>query len=189
MARRELILGGQRSGKSHRAELLARHWLLASAGHNALLLATAEARDAEMGERIARHQADRAGRVPGMGTVEEPQALAEALHRHGAADTLIVVDCLTLWLTKLMMPVDPAQAQDAKALEAATGELFKAITVAPGPIVLVSNEIGLGVIPIGRDLRHFVDELGRLNQAVAALCERVTLMVAGCPMAIKGGSA
>jgi adenosylcobinamide kinase/adenosylcobinamide-phosphate guanylyltransferase len=186
MERSEFILGGQRSGKSRRAELLARTWLDASSSHRAVMIATGQAWDVEMRERIARHQMDRAQRVPGMVTAEEPRALAEALRLHSDGQTLVVVDCLTLWLTNLMMPVEPAQASDEAALVAAGDALCAAIAAAPGPVVLVGNEIGLGVIPMGREVRQFVDALGRMNQAVAAACERVTLMAAGLPLVLKG---
>ena len=106
IARSELILGGQKSGKSRRAEMLARTWLEQSIHHRAVLIATAQPWDDEMRERIVRHQADRAARVPGMTTVEEPYALAAALAQHSRADTLVVVDCLTLWLTNQLMPCD-----------------------------------------------------------------------------------
>jgi adenosylcobinamide kinase / adenosylcobinamide-phosphate guanylyltransferase len=185
MARSEFILGGQRSGKSRRAELLARNWLAAAPGRRAVMVATGQAGDDEMRERIARHQADRAQRVPDMLTVEEPLALAGALRQHSDARTLIVVDCLTLWLTNLMMPADPAQARDEDEVIAAGEALCAAIAAAPGPVVLVGNEIGLGVIPLGREVRRFVDALGRLNQRVAASCQRVTLMAAGLPLNLK----
>lgn len=185
IARSELILGGQRSGKSRRAEQLARGWLAAAPGRRAVMVATGQAWDDEMRERIARHQADRAVRVPGMVTVEEPVALAETLRQHSEAPTLVVVDCLTLWLTNRMMPADPAQVRDEAAVITAGDELCAAIDAAPGPVVLVGNEIGLGVIPMGREVRAFVDALGRLNQQVAAACERVTLMAAGLPLTLK----
>ena len=104
IARSELILGGQKSGKSRRAELLARQWLAQSPAHRALLIATGQAWDDEMREHIARHQHERATRVPGLATLEEPCDLAGALARHSAPDTLVVVDCLTLWLTHWLMP-------------------------------------------------------------------------------------
>ena len=184
-ARSEFILGGQRSGKSRRAELLARDWLNATPEHRAVMVATGQAWDEEMRERIARHQADRAVRVPGMVTEEEPLALADALRRHRDPNTLIVADCLTLWLTNLMMPADPAQALPEAGVIAAGEDLCAAIAAAPGPVVLVGNEIGLGVIPMGREVRAFVDALGRLNQRVAAACQRVTLMAAGLPLTLK----
>lgn len=184
-ARSEFILGGQRSGKSRRAESIARQWLDGAPKRHAVLVATAQAWDDEMRERIARHRADRRERVPGMTTVEEPRALAAALERHSAPDTLLVVDCLTLWLGNLLMPMEPGEALDEAGVITAGEALCRAIAVAPGPLVLVGNEIGLGVIPMGREVRAFVDALGRLNQGVAACCERVTLMVAGLPMVLK----
>ena len=185
MAYSTFILGGQRSGKSRRAELLARDWLAVASGRRAVMVATGQAWDEEMRERIARHQTDRAVRVPGMVTVEEPLALADTLRRHGGPETLIVADCLTLWLTNLMMPADPAQALPEAGVIAAGEDLCAAIAAAPGPVVLVGNEIGLGVIPMGREVRAFVDALGRLNQRVAATCQRVTLMAAGLPLTLK----
>jgi len=89
-------------------------------------------------------------------------------------------------MCNLLLPLEPEPAQNAEALAAATDALCQAIRAAPGPLLLVSNEIGLGVIPMGPEVRHFVDELGRLNQALAATCDRVTLMVAGIPLKVKG---
>ncbi|OGB28346.1 MAG: adenosylcobinamide-phosphate guanylyltransferase [Burkholderiales bacterium RIFCSPLOWO2_12_FULL_61_40] len=207
IARSEFILGGQKSGKSRRAELLARQWLDADPAHRAVLIATAQPWDDEMRQRIVRHQADRAVRVPGMHTVEEPLQLAQAITQHSRADTLVVVDCLTLWLTNSLMPAPEQSAQPLGAsgdtdpglpqihesnspfrhMETAqAAPLLIAIAQAPGPVVLVGNEIGLGVIPMGAQVRAFVDALGKLNQDVAATCERVTLMVAGLPLTLKG---
>ena len=185
VSRSELILGGQKSGKSSRAELLSRAWLMASPTHRAVLVATAQAWDDEMRERIARHQTNRAQRVPGMAMVEEPVALADALRQHSDGHTLIVVDCLTLWLTNLMMPADPMLALGEAAVANAVDALCAAIAQAAGPVVLVGNEIGLGVIPMGREVRTFVDVLGHLNQQVAATCSRVTFMAAGLPLRLK----
>lgn len=189
----ELILGGQRSGKSARAETLALAWLAQAPQHRAVFLATAQPWDDEMRQRIARHQQDRAERLPGMLTVEEPVALAEAIGAHSQPDTVVVVDCLTLWLTNLTMSHQKhAISEPNRALTREysmyVAHLLIAIKNAKGPLVLVSNEIGLGVIPMGAEVRAFVDALGRLNQQVAAACERVTLMVAGVPMAIKGAA-
>ena len=215
IARTELILGGQKSGKSRRAELLARQWLGQSADHRAVLIATAQPWDDEMRARIARHQADRAARVPGMTTVEEPLALAQAIAQHSTPQTLLVVDCLTLWLTNQLMPSttyehQPHQGRRAACLAQVKEEragnteqntepfcevapvdiaqaamLLVAIQQTPGPVVLVGNEIGLGVIPLGAQVRAFVDALGTLNQNVAAACQRVTLMAAGLPLTLK----
>lgn len=189
----ELILGGQRSGKSARAETLAIEWLSGAAQRQAVFIATAQAWDDEMRARIARHQQDRAQRLPGMVTVEEPLALAEALARHSQAHTLVVVDCLTLWLSNLLMP--PQNSPFSASNRASTRDFsmhvamfLRAIEAAPGPVVMVSNEIGLGVIPLGAEVRAYVDALGRLNQQVAALCQRVTLMAAGLPLTLKGAA-
>ena len=187
LARSELILGGQRSGKSRRAEMLARIWLDGANDHRAVLIATAQPGDEEMGERIARHQADRAQRVPGLHTLEEPLHLAEAITEHSGPDTLVLVDCLTLWLTNLLMPAPEFEENSflEPAWRARVASLLIAIETAPGPVVLVGNEIGMGVIPMGAQVRAFVDALGRLNQDVAAICERVTLMAAGLPLTLK----
>jgi adenosylcobinamide kinase / adenosylcobinamide-phosphate guanylyltransferase len=180
-----LILGGQKSGKSRLAEQQAAAWLAAAPGHRATLVATAEAGDAEMAARIARHQADRAARVPGLATLEEPADLAGVLQRHSAPGHLLVVDCLTLWLTQRLMPLHGAGLDDA-ALAAETSRLLAALRQAPGPVLWVSNEIGLGVSPLGREVRRFLDALGLLHQQIAALCGRVQLMVAGIPLTVKG---
>ena len=192
IAKSQLILGGQKSGKSRRAEMLARQWLDAGPGRRAVLIATAQPWDDEMRQRIARHRADRAERVPAMTTVEEPLALAEAIGLNSRAETLVVVDCLTLWLTNLLMPAESPKIQNCESKQAEAqvkpawvAPLLIAIQNAAGPIVLVGNEIGMGVIPIGREVRAFVDALGRLNQDVAATCQRVTLMAAGLPLTLK----
>ncbi|MDD2546501.1 MAG: bifunctional adenosylcobinamide kinase/adenosylcobinamide-phosphate guanylyltransferase [Burkholderiaceae bacterium] len=187
----EFILGGQKSGKSRRAELLARDWLAQSPTHRATLIATAQPWDSEMRARIARHQHDRAERVPGLRTVEEPRDLAGALAAHTGPETLVVVDCLTLWLTTWTMPLGglPSDAASQKALEhdwsAQVALVLGALRQPAGPVVLVGNEIGLGVIPLGREVRAFVDRLGGLNQQVAQVCQRVTLMAAGLPLTLK----
>lgn len=193
IARSELILGGQKSGKTARAESLAASWLAQSPDHRAVYIATAQAWDEEMRERIARHRRDRAERVPRMATVEEPLELAHAIGHHSRADTLIVVDCLTLWLTAQLMPAVPGSqsrlspgggARDP----APAATIANALRACAGPIVLISNEIGSGVIPMGQSVRAFVDALGGLNQQAAAACERVTLMSAGLPLTLKGAA-
>ena len=208
VASSELILGGQRSGKSRRAEMLARTWLAQAPKHKAVLIATAQPWDDEMVERIRQHKQDRAERVPGLQTVEEPLELAQAITQHSDTNTLVVVDCLTLWLTNLLMPpvappdeprFDEKQQKNAKndqnylPKEAETqwirtwpATVLIAIKKSPGPVIVVGNEIGLGVIPLGRETRAFVDELGRLNQQVASVCARVTFMAAGLPLTLKG---
>lgn len=221
IARSELILGGQKSGKTARAESLAAAWLAQSPEHRAVYIATAQAWDEEMRERIARHQRQRAQRVPRMATVEEPMELAHAIGQYSRADTLIVVDCLTLWLTALLMPaagqgpqpkplpggegtqsghargdgttppsdgIDSLFQWDRAGERAPAATISNALRACAGPIVLISNEIGSGVIPMGGNVRAFVDALGGLNQQAAAACERVTLMSAGLPLTLKGAS-
>ncbi len=180
----ELILGGARSGKSRAAEARAAQWL-AAPGRQAVLIATALAGDGEMALRIARHQADRAARVPQLGCLElQGGDLAQAVSAQSTPQRMVLVDCLTLWLTQLLMPLHGVPASAAQRVQAVLA-LLDALAAAPGPVVLVSNEIGLGVLPLGAETRQFVDALGWLHQAVAAACGRVTLMVAGCALAVK----
>ena len=221
VVRSELILGGQKSGKSRRAETLAQHWLAGAPQRSALLIATAQAFDDEMRLRIERHRQDRLVRIPSMRAIEEPLALAAAIKAHSQPNTLMVVDCLTLWLTAHLMPPDSGcvrapvaghaddlnqtinripstnslpstdtgfstDSQPSTAWQTLAIDLCSAIAQARGPLVLVGNEIGLGVIPLGQEVRAFVDALGLLNQMVAATCERVTLMTAGLPLTLKG---
>lgn len=183
----ELILGGQKSGKTRRAEQLARQWLDADTAHRAIYLATGQAWDAEMRERIARHQADRAARVPGMQTQEAPRDIAAALQQCSAPQTLVVVDCLTMWLTNWMMPAENSESNQPLGhdWQAQRALFLEVLPQCPGPVVLVGNEIGLGVIPMGREVRQFVDALGVLNQDVARVCSRATLMAAGLPLQLK----
>ena len=184
-ARSELILGGQKSGKSRRAENLAQEWIAQSPAHSAWLLATGQAYDSEMAARIARHQSDRAARVPGLGTIEVPLDLASALRERSRPDCLLVIDCLTMWLTNWMMPMN-AHLPGAQTWAEQADAFIDALAHAPGPVVIVGNEIGLGVIPLGREVRAFVDALGVLNQRVAAACSHATLMCAGLPLVLKG---
>ena len=168
---RELILGGAISGKSALAGRQA-----AASGSHVVWVATAQALDAEMAERIARHRAERPADWQ---TVEEPLHLAETLCRLASADRCVVVDCLTLWLTNLLL------AEDATLLERETAALFGALPTLPGTLLLVANEVGLGIVPENALARRFRDEAGRLNQRVAALCERVTFVAAGLPLKLK----
>lgn len=189
IARTELILGGQKSGKSRRAERLAAAWLDEAPAHRAVLIATGVACDEEMRARIARHQSDRRARVPRLQTVEEPRELAQALRGCSDARTLVVVDCLTLWLTNWLMPAGSGQDENMPSTldwKAQKALFLEALEHSPGPVVLVGNEIGLGVIPMGTAVRAFVDALGVLNQGVAAACERVSWMVAGLSVCVKG---
>lgn len=185
MATKHLILGGQKSGKSRHAELLALRWLQAQATHRASLIATAEPHDAEMAARIARHQSDRAARVPGLATLEEPLALAACIRQHSGPEHLLLVDCLNLWLTNQLMPMDASRTRSPQAVQAAMVDVLDAITTAPGPVILISHEIGLGLIPLDTAVRQFVDTLGLFNQSLAQCCQRVELMVAGLPLSLK----
>lgn len=169
----QLIVGGQRSGKSREAERLALAWAQRP-GHAVAVVATAQALDDEMRARIARHRAERPA---GFATLEAPRALTQALREAAAPGRLLVVDCLTLWLTNWLMPLDGAPDPAGWAAERAA--LLDALPRLPSPVVFVSNEVGWGVMPLGREVRHYVDELGRLNQDIARRCERLTLMVAG----------
>jgi adenosylcobinamide kinase / adenosylcobinamide-phosphate guanylyltransferase len=183
----ELILGGQRSGKSRCAEGRAAAWL-ARPGHSALLLATALEGDDEMRARIKRHRQDRVERLPALRAIEVPNQLALAVWEHSAPQRLLVIDCLTLWLTNLLMPLQ-GEPLDTEGWSAHREALCDALRQAPGPVLLVSNEIGLGLAPLSAEARRFVDELGHLHQAVAAICRDVTLMVAGIELAVKRGPA
>jgi adenosylcobinamide kinase / adenosylcobinamide-phosphate guanylyltransferase len=178
----ELILGGQKSGKSRCAEQRAAAWL-ARPGRRAVFVATALAGDDEMRARIQRHRADRARRVPTLACVEEPLDLASALRCHGNAACLVLVDCLTLWLTNWLMPLHGAV--DEAAWQVQRDALIEAVGRDDRPLVLVSNEIGLGLTPMSPEARRFVDELGQLHQVLARRCSRVTLMVAGLPLTVK----
>lgn len=179
----EMILGGQRSGKSRCAEQRAAAWL-ALPSRSAVLLATARAGDEEMRLRITHHRLQRAERVPQLECEEVPIDLAQAIFRHSAPGRLVVIDCLTLWLTNLLMPLDGDPLDDIE-WDRVRETLCDAISEASGPVLLVSNEIGLGTSPMSREARHFVDQLGRLHQAIAARCDRVTLMVAGIEVPVK----
>ncbi len=171
-ARSCLILGGARSGKTRRALDLA-----ASFGER-FYIATAEALDDEMKERISRHKAERAGK--GWMTIEAPLELSEAMSGIEAAEAVCIVDCLTLWLSNLMGA--------GRDVEQATAHLCDAIRTSRATVLLVSNEVGLGLVPetpLGRDFR---DRQGWLNQAVAATVEEVEFVVAGLPLRIKPAS-
>ncbi len=170
---RQLILGGARSGKSVLAEQRAQASQL-----RVLYIATAEVRDYEMAERVMQH---RVRRPPSWVLLECPLYLAAALQRQAAPETCILVDCLTVWLSNLMHAGHEVLEREKEALLALLPTL-------PGQIVLVSNEVGEGIVPANDLARRFRDEAGWLNQAVAALCERVTFTVAGLPLELKGGA-
>lgn len=168
----ELILGGARSGKSRLAEQRA-----VASGKQRYYVATAQAGDAEMAERIRLHRQQRDAQWL---LLEEPLALAQVLRDHASADACILVDCLTLWLSNLL------HHQDGAHFERERDALLAVLPELRGHIILVMNTVGMGVVPLGELSRQFVDRSGFLEQAVAALCDRVTLTVAGLPMTLKG---
>lgn len=166
-----LVLGGARSGKSRYAERLVEG--AAAAG---IYCATAEANDDEMAARIAAHRARR-----GMfwHTVEAPRAVAGIIAAEATPERPLLIDCLTLWLSNLMMAEAP--------IEQEFGTLRAALRDAAGPIVLVANEVGLGLVPQTPLGRRFRDAAGQLNQEIAALADRVVFVAAGLPLVLKGG--
>lgn len=180
---RTLVLGGARSGKSAHAERLA-----AQSGKEVVYVATAGAGDAEMARRIARHRADRPTHWT---TVEEPLALAAVLDQWRAPDRLVLVDCLTLWLSNLLF-ADGTAYPDVGAIalparfHTERAALLAQLEEPAGDVVFVSNEVGMGIVPFGAVTRAFADEAGRLNQAVAARCDNVVLVAAGLPLVLKG---
>ncbi|MGE4321625.1 MAG: bifunctional adenosylcobinamide kinase/adenosylcobinamide-phosphate guanylyltransferase [Sphingobium sp.] len=165
-----LVLGGARSGKSRFAQARA------EALDGALLfVATGQAFDAEMRARIARHRADRGARWR---TIEAPVAVADAIRAHAAPGTVLLVDCLTLWASNLLL--------GDHCVERATADLVGAIGAAAGPLILVSNEVGLGIVPDNALARRFRDVAGTINQAVAQVADEVVMTVAGLALQLKG---
>lgn len=182
---RTFVFGGARSGKSAYAENLA-----ADSGKSVVYVATAQGGDTEMQARIAHH---RARRNAGWTTVEETLALGNVLKEWCAPDRVLLVDCLTVWLSNLLFSehreypevghiVPPERFHSERAT------LLHAIENAVGDVIFVSNEVGMGIVPQGAISRWFVDEAGRLNQAVAARCERAVWVAAGMPLVLKGQS-
>lgn len=168
--RHHLILGGARSGKSSFAE---RDALATPGARRFVFVATGEPRDEAMAARIAVH---RARRDPRWETIEAPLGLAETLAGVDAVDTVVLVDCLTLWLTNALA---------ADVWPTARRALLDSLAERRARLVFVSNEVGSGVVPMGELSRSFVDEAGRLHQALAARCVRVSLIVAGLPLSLK----
>jgi adenosyl cobinamide kinase/adenosyl cobinamide phosphate guanylyltransferase len=167
-----LVLGGVRSGKSRFAEALAM-----KSGLPVTYIATATPRDAEMRRRVEAH---RARRPQHWATVEEPLALANALGGDEVRNRYLLVDCLTLWLTNLLL------AKDDRQFDRERDALLLAVRELSSDIVLVSNETGMGIVPLGELSRRFGDEMGLLHQELAKSCDRVALIVAGLPVAVKG---
>ncbi len=180
---RELILGGARSGKSALAEKRA-----VESGLQVIYVATAQALDGEMTRRIAHH---RARRPRTWGLVESPLDLAASLRRHAAPGVCLLVDCLTLWLSNLLFAGAAARqaeagvAVDCPLLAREVQALVDVLPQLPGRTIIVSNEVGWGVVPVVAVARLFADEQGRLNQRVAVVCDNVTLVAAGLPLLLK----
>ena len=169
---RTLILGGARSGKSALAEQLAHE-----SQCEVVYIATAQAGDEEMAARIAHH---RARRPATWLSIEEPLHLADVLRKHARQDRCVLVDCLTLWLSNVLGDADTQQFERERSL------LLETLPTLCGDVLMVSNEVGLGIVPMGALTRRFVDEAGRLHQSIAAISERVLFVAAGLPLAMKG---
>jgi adenosylcobinamide kinase/adenosylcobinamide-phosphate guanylyltransferase len=167
-SRSVLVLGGARSGKSRFAQGLAE-----ASGNAPVLIATATIGDDEMRERVARHRAER---TPAWRCVEEPVALAAVLAREVGPGRVVVVDCLTLWLTNILLAGREPDAAD---------RLPAALAGLAGPVIFVSNEVGAGIVPNNALARTFRDAQGRLNQAMAAACDTVVLVTAGIAQRLK----
>jgi adenosylcobinamide kinase / adenosylcobinamide-phosphate guanylyltransferase len=168
---KSLILGGVRSGKSRYAEQLA-----TQSGAPVRVIVTATAGDAEMAGRIAAH---RARRPRDWQVLEAPLELGRAIEQASAPGTVVLVDCLTLWLSNLLVQGDDT------ALEHEREALRVALSQAPGTVLLVSNEVGSGIVPVSELARRFIDEAGVLHQQLAQLCDQVVWMVAGIPVVAK----
>lgn len=170
----ELILGGARSGKSSLAERIA-----VASGMPVTYIATSQPLDEEMRQRIAHHRERRPAHWQ---LVEEPLALARVLREQAEPDRCLLVDCLTLWLTNLLLDADSERLQQERQA------LLDVLDELPGRLILVSNETGMGVVPLGELSRRYVDEAGWLHQALASRSERVQFCVAGLPMLLKGSA-
>lgn len=170
-----LILGGARSGKSSFAEKIAHE-----TGKEVVYIATATRQDDEMQDRIDRHKSDRPEHWI---TVEEPLELAQVVQHYSGDNVCILIDCLTLWLTNILM-----QESDIGSLEDYKTDLLAVLTLcldSSSSVILVSNEVGQGIVPLGELSRRFVDEAGWLHQDIAAMADQVTFVVAGLPMTLK----
>jgi adenosylcobinamide kinase/adenosylcobinamide-phosphate guanylyltransferase len=184
---RTFIFGGARSGKSAYAEQLAER-LAKESGKEVVYLATAQAGDAEMQSRIAHHRRQRPSHWR---TVEETLALGPAIERWSTPQRVILIDCLTLWLSNLLFAGDVQHPEIGEIVLPALfheqrAHFLQALEAAAGDLIIVSNEVGMGIVPYGAISRCFTDEAGRLNQAVAAACERAVWVAAGLPLILKG---
>jgi len=169
---KQLILGGARSGKSRLAEQLA-----AASCSAVTYIATAQCLDAEMEARVARHRARRPAEWL---LIEAPLQLSAAIKGNSAPDRVILVDCLTLWLSNLL------HHEQGRCFDLEMAALLQTLAEVQNDIILVSNEVGMGIVPLGELSRRFQDESGWMHQALAPLCDRVILTVAGLPHVLKG---
>jgi adenosylcobinamide kinase/adenosylcobinamide-phosphate guanylyltransferase len=174
MNHKVLIIGGCRSGKSRRALNIA----LSMAGDQKIFIATCIPQDDEMQLRVASHRKERG---QAWQTVEAPLRLPEAILQNAQSGSIVLVDCLTLWINNLMMEDESIQYSDDRI-----AQLLEAVKTAEGPVVLVSNEVGTGIVPENKLARAYRDLMGSVNQAVAGAVDRVEMMVAGIPAVIKG---
>lgn len=173
---KQLILGGARSGKTSLALQRAADWAHANPHGQVVYVATAQAGDDEMARRIQHHRDER---PTDWLTVEEPLALADILTAHDSDQYCLLIDCLTLWITNLLV------LEDSAALDAQVAQFERAVAATHATLIVVSNETGLGVVPLGALSRQFVDQSGFLHQRLAQVCDRVTLTVAGLPLELK----
>ncbi|GGI77796.1 bifunctional adenosylcobinamide kinase/adenosylcobinamide-phosphate guanylyltransferase [Shewanella gelidii] len=202
-----LVLGGARSGKSRYAESFVQQLVQSQQASNqpnfqCVYIATAQGLDAEMRQRIAHHQTARAEQTITWQTVEQPRNLAEAIEQHSSDDTVILVECLSLWLSnELLAELEPSHVIEQEFNEEtlwqeppcdmvpvwqpARSRLMQAIESHRGHLILVSNEVGQGVVPLGEINRRYVDEAGWLHQDIAAQADRVVLVTAGIPQILK----
>lgn len=167
----ELILGGARSGKSRYAERIAKE-----SGKPVVYIATAEILDGEMARRVEHHKQQRPAHWR---VIEEPFNLTEALETYSTAENCILVDCLTLWLNNCLFSTTECSWEERKSA------FLTKLDELPGQVLLVSNEVGCGVVPMGEMSRCFVDEAGWLHQSIAARANKVTLVTAGLPLVLK----
>ncbi len=172
----KLVLGGARSGKSQHAERLAQQSCFP-----VTYIATAQVYDAEFSQRVAKHQQDRPKE---WALIESPFGLAKTIQAQATVDRCLIVDCLTLWLAQCIC-TDCEKPEDID-WQAEKAALLDTLAKVQGEIILVSNEVGMGIVPLGEINRQFQDEQGRLNQAVAAIADNVTFVAAGLPLLLKG---
>ncbi|GIU05546.1 MULTISPECIES: bifunctional adenosylcobinamide kinase/adenosylcobinamide-phosphate guanylyltransferase [unclassified Shewanella] len=179
-----LVLGGARSGKSSYAEsqvlqCVSATGAAAESAKSCWYFATAQALDSEMQQRILHHQAQRQIDAIAWQTIECPLELTHALQSHATDDSVILVDCLTLWLSNQLF----CENNDWQQVKS---DFLQALAKLPGTVILVSNEVGCGIVPMGEISRRFVDEAGWLHQDIAAIADKVTLVTAGLPLHLKG---